>query len=185
MKKIVTSILLCLALVCCLSAEKSGIGMYAKLEAGYSFWAPDINDVYCESNCFEVTPTFGLFPIKGNRNFALETAVDLNFGGKDELKTTVIAPKVMALFYIPLGTIFNKGSVLEKLLPYAGIGFSVPIQKVEYKAWDESSVTFKLDMQIGAMFKINEKIAVCADLNSGLLKPWTWSVKAGAMYTFK
>lgn len=163
-----------------------GIGMYAKAELGYSFWAPEIKDVYCESDCIEIAPAFGLFPLSGNRNFALEASVGVNLGkGKNELKTTVIAPKVMALFYIPLGSIFENSSLSEKLVPYAGTGFSLPIQKVEYGSFSESTTTFRLEMQLGCMFKVNEQLGICADLNSGLLKPWNWSVKAGAMYVFK
>lgn len=187
MKKIVLGILFICLTICGFAAEKkAGIGMYAKAELGYSFWAPEINDVYCESNCFDITPTFGIFPLKDNRKFALEASVDMNFGGgKNDLKTTVIAPQVMALFYIPLDSIFKKSSLSEKLLPFAGAGFSIPIQKVEVGSFSESVTGFVMNMQLGCMFKINDKIGITTDLNSALLKPWNWSVKAGAMYIIK
>ena len=187
MKKIVLGVLLACMAVCSFAAEtKDGIGMYAKAEIGYSFWAPEIKDVYCESNCFDMTPTFGIFPLSGNRNFALEASVDMNFGsGKNELKTSVIAPQVMALFYVPLDSIFKKSSLSEKLTPFAGAGFSIPIQNVEVGSFSESATTFVMNMQLGCLFRINDKIGITADLNSALLKPWNWSVKASAMYIIK
>lgn len=190
MKKIVLGILFICMTVCGFSAEKksgkSEIGMYAKAEMGYSFWAPEIKDVYFESNCFDITPTFGIFPLKNNRNFALEASVDMNFGGgKNELKTSVIAPQVMALFYIPLNSIFEKSKLSEKLVPFAGAGFSIPIQKVEIASFSESATSFVINMQLGCLYKINDKIGITANLNSALLKPWNWSVKAGAMYIIK
>ena len=187
MKKIALGILLTCMAVCSFAAEKKdGIGMYAKAEIGYSFWAPEIKDVYCESNCFDITPTFGIYPIKGNRNFALEASLDMNFGGgKNDLKTRVLVPQVMALFYIPLESIFSKSKLSEKLVPFAGAGFSIPIQTVEIGLYPESAISFTMNMQLGCLFKINNKIGITADLNSALLKPWNWSIKAGAIYTIK
>ena len=110
----------------------------------------------------------------------------MNFGsGKNELKTRVIAPQVMALFYVPLDSIFKKSSLSEKLTPFAGAGFSIPIQNVEVGSFSESATTFVMNMQLGCLFRINDKIGITADLNSALLKPWNWSVKAGAMYIIK
>ncbi len=186
MKKFILGLLLVFASVCCFAGEnESGVGMYVKAGVGYAFWAPEVNNVYCESDCFEIEAAFGLFPITGNRNFAVEASVDANFGGKDEMKTMVIAPKVMSLFYIPMESLFGNGSLVEHFKPYTGIGFSVPIQKVEYANVSEMNTSFKLDLQIGCGFEINDKLSICVDWNSGLLRPWNWSVKAGVMYIFK
>ena len=187
MKKNVLGILFFCITVCSFAAEeKSGIGMYAKAELGYSFWAPEIKDVYCESDCFDITPGFGIFPFSGNRNFALEASLDMNFGsGKNKLKTSVISPQLMALLYIPIGDVFANSSFAEKLVTFAGTGFSIPIQKVEVASISESATSFVINMQLGCMYKINDSIGITADLNSALLKPWNWSIKAGAMYIIK
>ena len=161
------------------------VGMYAKAEMGYSFWAPEINDVYCESNCFDITPTFGLLPFGAESNFALEASVDMNFGsGKNDLKTRVIAPQVMALLYIP-NAISESSSLSEKLVPFAGLGFSVPFQTVEVGSSSKSATSFVMNTQLGCMYKVNDKIGITADVNSALLKPWNWAVKAGVMYNIK
>lgn len=172
------------------TAFADGIGMYAKAELGYSFWAPDIKNVYYESNCFDITPTFGLFPISGNKNFAVEASVDLNFGGKDDIKTTVIAPKVMALFYIPLESIFGKSSLTKTIVPFAGLGFSIPIQSATYSKDGYSyavgaATTFVINTQLGCKFNVTDKIGITADLNTSLFKPWNWALKVGAMYVIK
>lgn len=183
--KVVLSVVALLGLSVGSAFAKDGIGMYAKAEVGYSFWAPDINNVYYESNCFDITPTFGLFPISDNKNFAVEASVDLNFGGKDALKTTVIAPKVMALFYIPLDSIFGKSSLSKTVVPFAGLGFSIPIQTVEIYSYSESTTNFVINTQLGCKFNITDKIGITADLNTSLFKPWNWALKAGVMYIIK
>ncbi|MBO4320964.1 MAG: outer membrane beta-barrel protein [Treponema sp.] len=186
MKKFVLGILFVFASVCCFAAEnENGVGMYMKADVGYAFWAPDVNNVYCESDCFDFDAAFGLFPITGNRNFAVEASVDCNFGGKDELKTTVIAPKIMSLFYIPMESLFGNSSLVEHFMPYTGLGFSIPIQKVEYAGISELNTGFKIDLQFGFGFEINDKLVLCVDWNSGLLRPWSWSVGAGIIYIFK
>lgn len=168
--------------------KNDGLGMYAKLSTGYAFTAPDIDDVYCESNCFELDPTFGLFPLKGNRNFALEASLDMKFGGKDDYKTYVISPKVTGLFYIPLETVL--GIKNDMFTPYAGAGFALPIQTVEvdlgaFGSAKETRTTFKMELVAGCKFKINEKFAATADVTAGLFRPYEWSMRAGAIYTIK
>lgn len=183
--KVVLSVATLLGLSVGTTFAKDGVGMYAKAEVGYSFWAPNINNVYFESNCFDITPTFGLFPISNNKNFAVEASVDLNFGSIDELKTTVIAPKAMALFYIPLDSIFGKSSLTKTVVPFAGLGFSIPIQTIELYGYSESSTNFVINTQLGCKFNITEQIGITADLNTSLFKPWNWALKAGVMYIIK
>ena len=167
---------------------KDGIGMYGKGAVGYSFYAPEKDDIYFESNCVEITPTFGIFPIAGNKNFALEASLDMNFGGKDDVSTRVFAPQVMAIFYTPLTDVLQGVSLpdfLKKLTPYWGLGFSLPIETVEIFIFSETDVKFRMNLSAGAKYDITDKIAATLDFNAGLFNSWAWSIRAGAIYTIK
>ena len=169
------------------STKSDGLGMYVKASTGYAFSAPCIKDVYFESNCFELDPAFGLFPLKGNKNFALEASLDMKFGGKGDYKTYVIAPKVMGLFYIPLESVL--GIKNDKFTPYTGAGFALPIQTVEFSignfSWKETTTTLKMELVAGCRFKINDPFAVTADITASVFKPFEWSLRAGGIYNIK
>lgn len=202
------------------AAEGEGLGKYAKLTLGYSRGGVDtewdfdsykINYAIAYSG-FEIIPTFGLeIPVsaleKKNLSLALEGSLGLTFGsdsdGLWESSTKVIAPGVM-------GILNYHFDALPKLTPYAGLGFSVPIQlvNVKYKyttvdtsgnyytnpnygrttsktyETDSAVVGFKINTSIGAKYAFTDKFSALGEFGMGIIGVFSWSIRAGAIYHF-
>lgn len=200
-------------------SSNEGLGKYAKLTLGYSRGGVDtewdfdsykINYAIAYSG-FEIIPTFGLeLPVsaleKKNLSLALEGSLGLTFGsdsdGLWESSTKVIAPGVMGI----LNYHFDS---LPKLTPYAGLGFSVPIQlvNVKYKyttveyttmygqqipsgtttktyETDSTVVGFKINTSIGAKYAFTDKFSALGEFGMGIIGVFSWSIRAGAIYHF-
>ena len=202
------------------AAEGEGLGKYAKLTLGYSKGGADTEwdfgsgvkySTILYYKGFEVVPTFGLeIPVsaleKKNLSLALEGSVGLTFGSDSEgiweNSTTVIAPGVMGI----LNYHFDS---LPKFSPYAGLGFSVPIQlvNVKYKyttveyttmygqqipsgtttktyETDSTVVGFKINTSIGAKYAFTDKFSALGEFGMGIIGVFSWSIRAGAVYHF-
>ena len=203
------------------AAEGEGLGKYAKLTLGYSKGGADTEwdfgsgvkySTILYYKGFEVVPTFGLeIPVSGlenkNLSLALEGSVGLTFGSDSEgiweSSTTVIAPGVMGI----LNYHFDS---LPKFSPYAGLGFSVPIQlvNVKYKyttvdtsgnystnpnygkttsktyETDSTVVGFKMNTMFGAKYNFTDKLSALGEFGMGIFGVFSWSIRAGAIYHF-
>lgn len=188
------------------AAEGEGLGKYAKLTLGYSKGGADTEwdfgsgvkySTILYYKGFEVVPTFGLeIPVsaleKKNLSLALEGSVGLTFGSDSEgiweSSTTVIAPGVMGI----LNYHFDS---LPKFSPYAGLGFSVPIQlvNVKYKyttvasktyETDSTVVGFKMNAMFGAKYNFTDKLSALGEFGMGIIGVFSWSIRAGAIYHF-
>ena len=154
--------------------------VYVKAEAGYSFIVPEIENAYLESNCFQFTPSIGVFPFFLNDSFAIETSCFFGFGSSEYIDIRVIAPKVMALFYIPVNEILD--FYILDFDTFFGVGLSAPIQCFEFNGEENTSVNFKLDMKLGLMYEFIDEIKFLVSFNSGLFRPWEWGISAGISY---
>ncbi len=201
--------------------SQEGLGKYAKLTLGYSKGGADTEwdfgsgvkySTILYYKGFEVVPTFGLeIPVSGlekkNLSLALEGSLGLTFGsdsdGLWESSTKVIAPGVM-------GILNYHFDALPKLTPYAGLGFSVPIQlvNVKYKyttvdtsgnfstnpnygkttsktyETDSTVVGFKINTSIGAKYAFTDKFSALGEFGMGIFGVFSWSIRAGAIYHF-
>ena len=200
--------------------SQEGLGKYAKLTLGYSKGGADTEwdfgsgvkySTILYYKGFEVVPTFGLeIPVsaleKKNLSLALEGSLGLTFGSNSdglwESSTKVIAPGVMGI----LNYHFDS---LPKLTPYAGLGFSVPIQlvNVKYKyttveyttmygqqipsgtttktyETDSTVVGFKINTSIGAKYAFTDKFSALGEFGMGIIGVFSWSIRAGAIYHF-
>lgn len=201
--------------------SQEGLGKYAKLTIGYSKGGADTEwdfgsgvkySTILYYKGFEVVPTFGLeIPVpaleKKNLSLALEGSLGLTFGSNSdglwESSTKVIAPGVMRI----LNYHFD---ALPKLTPYAGLGFSVPIQlvNVKYKyttvdtsgnyytnpnygkttsktyETDSTVLGFKINTSIGAKYAFTDKFSALGEFGMGIIGVFSWSIRAGAIYHF-
>ena len=99
---------------------------------------------------------------------------------------------------------------LPKLTPYAGLGFSVPIQlvNVKYKyttvdtsgnyytnpnygkttsktyETDSTVLGFKINTSIGAKYAFTDKFSALGEFGMGIIGVFSWSIRAGAIYHF-
>lgn len=202
-------------------SSNEGLGKYAKLTLGYSKGGADTEwdfgsgvkySTILYYKGFEVVPTFGLeIPVSGlekkNLSLALEGSVGLTFGSDSEgiweSSTTVIAPGVMGI----LNYHFDS---LPKFSPYAGLGFSVPIQlvnvKYKYTSYektgtgnsgiptyetvsktyetDSTVVGFKMNAMFGAKYNFTDKLSALGEFGMGIFGVFSWSIRAGAIYHF-
>lgn len=196
-------------------SSNEGLGKYAKLTLGYSKGGADTEwdfgsgvkySTILYYKGFEVVPIFGLeIPVSGlekkNLSLALEGSVGLTFGSDSEgiweSSTTVIAPGVMGI----LNYHFDS---LPKFSPYAGLGFSVPIQlvNVKYKyttvdtsgnygkttsktyETDSTVVGFKMNAMFGAKYNFTDKLSALGEFGMGIFGVFSWSIRAGAIYHF-
>ncbi len=179
----------------------SGLGKYGKLTIGYATGGADAEWDFGEGSKFntviyysgfEVVPTFGIeFPVTAleekKMNLALEGSIGLTFGGDSagayESSTIVINPGVM-------GIINYHFDNLPKLVPYVGLGFSVPIQlvSVEYTytstETDSTEVGFKINTLFGARYDINDKFSALGEFGLGIFGVFSWAIRAGVSYHF-
>ena len=204
--------------------SKESLGKYAKLTLGYSKGGADAEwdfgsgvkaSTIIYYSGFEIVPTFGLeIPVsaleKKNMSLAVEGSVGLTFGsdsaGVYESSTKVIAPGVMGILNYHI-------NALPKLVPYAGLGFSVPIQLVNLKykyttyettyttiagrqyasgakavsktfETDSTEVGFKMNALFGAKYNITDKFSALGEFGMGVFGVFSWSIRAGAAYHF-
>ena len=206
-------------------SSSDSLGKYVKLTLGYSAGGADAEwdfgsgikySTILYYKGFEVVPTFGLeLPVSAleekNLSFALESSLGLTFGGDSdglwESSTTAIAPGVMGI----LNYHFDS---LPKFSPYAGLGFSVPIQMVSVKykystieyeeqsvgyggyttqvpktvsktyETDSTVVGFKINTTLGAKYNFTDKFSALGEFNMGIIGVFSWAVRAGAIYHF-
>ncbi len=227
MRKIFAVMALLLVASSALSAESGKKGFkdldkYLKLtigfthggaEAEFDFDVIKIKD-YVYYRGFEIIPTFGVdLPFFDEKSFVIsvEASLGLAFCADTTLsiwdsKTTLINSGFMGVFNWHFNENFSKG--LQKLSPYGGVGFSVPIQivsvKYEYKSRDSSgnyltnpnygrAITktyendsvvagFRINMVVGARYEFTEKISALAEFGCGVIGVPSWSARVGAMY---
>ena len=162
--------------------------MYAKVNMGYGGGMP--LGLLGYSNYFNIEPVFGIYPVSGNKKFAVECSVDMNFGKVysyssstvdgvttetvDGRSTHVIVPKVQALYYFTPDELFSI---------YLGAGLGLAIGPNEYTE-EGTEYRFNVNCLIGGCWNVNKKVAINAACDLDLVGFWSWKVKAGALYRF-
>ncbi len=196
------------------SAKKKNTseGMYAKLSVGYA--SGSIESGNLDYSGIEIIPALGFglsFVDIDPFSLALEASLGIIKG--DGSKTvsgdswyydwdcdvTVLNPGVMAV----ISYNFDSGmpEALQKLVPYAGAGFSTPItfQSTTYRhyvnqdgVWtrnlDDDDSDYDIDLKINAMagahYDFTDNFSALVEANIGLLGEWIGSLRIGAMYRF-
>ena len=194
--------------------EKSGgndSSMYAKLSLGYTHGGAEVEFDVASTKIketlfysgFEIAPAFGyVLPIFEDKPFdiAAEASVGIAFGSDVafDSSTTVINPGLMGIFNWHFEN--SESSFLQKFVPYAGLGFSVPIQMVSWdytirtypngtletkkESFDSTVVGFRINMLMGARYEFTDSLSALAEFGAGVLGTFSYSFRVGAMYKF-
>lgn len=143
-------------------------------------------------NLFGLMPAFGIMfaPESDNlfwKGFGAEAQLGLSFG-KSAIGTAVaINPGVMAKwhFFMP----DTMPVIVQRLVPYAGLGFSVPICIVSPDDYDGADTSvkggFDVNINIGCGFEVLPKLRVTLDYDLGLGTSISNSVRVGAIWKFR
>lgn len=143
-------------------------------------------------NLFSLLPAFGIMfaPESDNlfwRGFGAEAQLGLSFG-KSAIGTAVaINPGVMAKwhFFMP----DTMPVIVQRIVPYAGLGFSVPICIVSPDGYDGADTSvkggFDVNINIGCGFEVLPKLRVTLDYDLGLGTSISNSVRVGAIWKFR
>lgn len=163
------------------------MGMYGRVNLGWVNRAvPAEYNSYEEDwyyHMFDLMPAFGLMfaPDSDNifwRGFGAEVQLDFNFG-----KPAVINPGVMAKwhYYLPETMPVH----MQKIVPYAGLGFSVPIGII--KKYDATSVKagFDVNLNLGCGYELLPKLMLTLDYDLALGTSIANSIRIGAIWKFK
>lgn len=184
------------------------MGMYFKGTIGYGYrsrsWTSNYYDddrwrtqhFGTNSNLFVIVPTFGIEPWRGNGNVFLrglgfEFSLDLGFGGMSGSRgadlgaSIVIDPRAMAVY-----TYHGK-----LLMPYGGIGVSVPIVIAptlggsrwnnEYNDTSGVKAGFNVNIMAGLGFQVTPRIAPTIELDFGFGTGTRVDVRTGIVYAIK
>ncbi|MBQ4378464.1 MAG: outer membrane beta-barrel protein [Treponema sp.] len=206
LKKIFGAFVLLLGLGTAAFAEEEG--MYGKLTIGYghgfidyddfnsSYYSPDF---YYSG--FEIMPAFGFqLPVFENKPFSLslEGQLPIVIGGGDyagywDYDTVVVTPSVMCFFNWHFESDFPEP--LQKLVPYGGLGFGLPIQHIswKYKYYSNSKyvtvedsdteIGFRVNLTFGARYDFTKQIGALVEYNYGF-GTYAYSFRGGAVYRF-
>ncbi|MDE5899641.1 MAG: hypothetical protein K2H09_10345 [Treponemataceae bacterium] len=209
MTKAIKAALAC-ALMSCAGLASAEMGMYGRLNLGwvsrsvpaefeYSWTTTNIygqevehtatlDDTWYHS-MFNLMPAFGLMfaPDSDNifwKGFGAEVQLDLSFGSG----VAVINPGVMAKwhYYLPE----SLPVAVQKIVPYAGLGFSVPIGIVKsdsHYLFSDTSVKagFDVNINIGCGYELLPKLMLTLDYDLALGTSISNSVRIGAVWRFK
>lgn len=196
-------------------------GMYAKLTVGYTDggvnadWNWYNGGYYSGSLTYsgiEIMPAFGFqLPVLEGKpiSLAIEAQLPISIGGNKnhgwnngywDNDTIVVEPSAMCMVNWHFDGKFPEG--LQKLVPYGGLGFGIPIQHVSYTyhridhydnaglpVWTKyehsnTELGFKINMSLGARYDFTKQIGALAEWNSGIIGDWTWSIRGGVMFRF-
>lgn len=138
-------------------------------------------------NLFNLSPAFGIMIAPDSDNIFLkglgaEVQIDLEFG-----HAVIINPCIMAKwhFYMPSDMPVN----IQKIVPYAGLGFSVPIGIVtdEFagKSYTSTKAGFDVNLNIGCGYELLPKLMLTLDYDLGLGTSVSNSIRIGAVWKFK
>lgn len=212
-KGIIAAAALALSAAGIASAEEEG--MYAKITLGFSKGGVNADwDIYdgrtynhtLHYEGLEIMPAFGFqLPVLEDKpiSLAIEAQLPITIGGDKhgywENDTIVIEPAAMCMVNWHFNSSFPEG--LQKLVPYGGLGFGIPIQHVSYtyyysytdnagtvhwmKIEDSSTeIGFKINTCLGARYDFTKQIGALAEWNAGIIGEWSWSIRGGIMYRF-
>lgn len=141
---------------------------------------------------FSLLPAFGVMfaPESDNlfwKGFGAEAQLGLGFGKTVEGTAVAINPGVMAKwhFFMP----DSLPVMVQRIVPYAGLGFSVPICIVspDDSRAKNTSVKggFDVNINIGCGFEVLPKLRVTLDYDLGLGTSVSNSVRVGAIWKFR
>lgn len=208
LKKLVGAAVLLLGFGSLAFAEEEG--MYAKLTIGYTHGGVNADWNYYNNSTynytlyyagFEIMPAFGFqLPVFDDKPFSLslEAQLPITIGGDEdgywESDTTIVEPAAICFFNWHFGKQFAEP--LQKLVPYGGLGFGIPIEHVSYKFkyWngskyikysdDSTEIGFKMNMTLGARYDFTKQIGALVEWNHGFIGEYSWSFRIGAVYRF-
>ena len=161
--------------------DSDGVGLYARGSIGWASWTFSENGLSESVNHFSIEPVFGLtnlFPVKG---LGIEGFVDCNFGGKSfgvaDISSKVFAPGARVMYARSIGSYMGDTGTLDKLVPYAGAGFCLPIMhwsnetrgftynsatgrtETTTVTYSDTKVYFAVDFVTGCAFRFTDKFA--------------------------
>ena len=192
-------------------------GKYLKLTIGYAKGGVNADwDYYNGSTYnhtlyysgFEIMPAFGFqLPVLQDKPVSLdiEAQLPIVFGGDEDGNwknhTFAVEPSAMCMVNWHFGPQFAEG--LQKLVPYGGLGFGIPIEHVSYKykyvdhydnyghpdhyyVYEGSSneLGFKINMTLGARYDFTKQIGALVEWNGGVIGEWSNSMRIGGMFRF-
>lgn len=144
-------------------------------------------------NLFGLMPAFGVMfaPESDNlfwKGFGAEAQLGLGFGKTAVGTAVAINPGVMAKwhFFMP----DSLPVMVQRIVPYAGLGFSVPICIVSPdSSWKGTKTSvkggFDVNINIGCGFEVLPKLRVTLDYDLGLGTSISNSVRVGAIWKFR
>lgn len=141
---------------------------------------------------FGLMPAFGVLfaPESDNlfwKGFGAEAQLDFGFGKTVVGTAVAINPGLMAKwhFFMP----DTLPIIVQRLVPYAGLGFSVPICIVSPDGYDGADTSvkggFDVNINIGCGFEVLPKLRVTLDYDLGLGTSISNSVRVGAIWKFR
>lgn len=142
---------------------------------------------------FSLLPAFGVMfaPESDNlflKGFGAEAQLGLGFGKTAVGTAVAINPGVMAKwhFFMP----DSLPVMVQRIVPYAGLGFSVPICIVSPdSSWKGTKTSvkggFDVNINIGCGFEVLPKLRVTLDYDLGLGTSISNSVRVGAIWKFR
>lgn len=210
MKKTFKAALAAIAVALCASFATAEMGMYARLDLGYAGRTVPVYEGETAISAFNLMPAFGLMFAPDSDNMFLkglgaEAQLDMNFGSNSWVSGAVIIPGVMAMWHFYFPETFP--TVVQKIVPYTGLGFSIPIaiMSAEYEYpvtvttnsypyyrtdWEtkkESSTKagFDINWKLGCGFEVIPQLMLTFDYLLSFGTSYCSSVNIGAVYKFK
>ena len=213
MKKTFKAAVAAVAVALCASFATAEMGMYARLDLGYAGRDVPVYEGETAISAFNLMPAFGLMFAPDSDNMFLkglgaEAQLDMNFGSNSWASGAVIIPGVMAMWHFYFPETFP--TVVQKIVPYTGLGFSIPIAimsadipvlksrtvtgpygvKYEEPYWDteEKSSTkagFDINWKLGCGFEVIPQLMLTFDYMLSFGTSYASTVNIGAVYKFK
>ena len=219
--KSIKKIIMLVGCALCASIATAEIGMYGRLDLGVarrkvpgtivitSGYGSQEHQIETETkfniNAFNLMPAFGIMfaPNSDNvftRGLGLEVQLDLNFGGNKvnlyKQSAAVINPGVMAMwhYYMPKSC----STAVQKIVPYVGLGFSVPISIVkvsmdtveagygEVKGFEKTHTKagFDVNFRLGCGYEVIPALMLTLDYDLSVGTSLANSVSIGAVWKF-
>ena len=210
MKKTFKAAVAAVAVALCASFATAEMGMYARLDLGYAGRTVPVEGTTTAISAFNLMPAFGLMFAPDSDNMFLkglgaEAQLDMNFGSNSWASGAVIIPGVMAMWHFYFPETFP--TVVQKIVPYTGLGFSIPIAimsaehyvpvyktisglKVptgEIETVKESSTKagFDINWKLGCGFEVIPQLMLTFDYMLSFGTSYASTVNIGAVYKFK
>ena len=197
-----------------LAGAFSESGLYAKLNAGWSDGSAGFSSHgYSGSVGFKGFDIYGAIGIEPEATSFPDKPFDITFEGYfeaivgsgdkwgEDWKVFVFNPGVFSYFNWHFEN--SDSEFLQKFVPYAGAGISLPIEKVNLKVsypvewdnyghvtkkhtdeYDSTEIGFNVNFATGARYAFSEKIEANAEMGWNTLELSTWFLRGGVLFRF-